>query len=673
MKHALLAPAILLTSLSLLKADVEVVFEHLITDENNPLPILKAQTDIPAEETFDGSFAMDSYGGLERYDANRLLLGIRENGINETDANHNSALAAQYPDRSLIWIDQTTGAPMGIALEIGTIPLPVDQDFLDADGTERDYYFTFGVDDAGVIYTNHKNRLLRYAPDGNGGFEEPTIAYTHENDGSERWYQWRFETIKVSGSGEDTVIIAGGKTWRPNQGYREFTTEDGLTFTEQALAGCKGGGSTIIPAPFGETATQEWMYGSLYPGGSNGKDTSIIRNVRDKALDEPFGGSTFRVQKDEEIGYTALFISDTEVHPDFPYLVSYSTPSWNSMSEAIALDPPTPGWIAVHDQFYDPDAIDDEGLARLIGLHKINVTEADELAGDASLFHGTMGELTLNVLPGMRPGAAELLWHSGIYGYGRYILDFSPKPIDITNVARVSPEEATLSWTSETSKFYTIQSSTDLTAESWTTVADGIPGSEGGVTTASVPIAADDSELYVRVGFGKIYAEDFESGATGWTTGTLEAPFADSGTTQWSLGTPSGVGPSAAHSGENVYGTNLDSNYGTFTNITLTSPVIDLTSVERGTLRFWQFTEASDQEGGQLRVLNEAGDSILAESEIYNVGEGDWAEVAISLLNFGDTQNSVVGQKVRLEFRFLSDDLDGDDGAGWYIDDLTIE
>ena len=115
MKQTFLTPFLVLACISSSVADFEVVFEHLITDENSPLPILKAQTDIPAEETFDGSFAMDSYGGLERYDGNRLLLGIRENGINETDAGHDSALAAQYPDRSLIWIDQTTGAPMGIA------------------------------------------------------------------------------------------------------------------------------------------------------------------------------------------------------------------------------------------------------------------------------------------------------------------------------------------------------------------------------------------------------------------------------------------------------------------------------------------------------------------------------------------------------------------------------
>ena len=41
----------------------------------------------------------------------------------------------------------------------------------------------------------------------------------------------------------------------------------------------------------------------------------------------------------------------------------------------------------------------------------------------------------------MRPGQAELLWHSGVYGYGRYILDFAPKEIEITSVERLSAEE----------------------------------------------------------------------------------------------------------------------------------------------------------------------------------------------------------------------------------------
>ena len=77
------------------------VFEHLF-NETTPLPILKAQgTPAGVADIYDGSSTIDSYGGFHRYDANRLMLVIRENGIDETDPNHDSALAASFPDRSI--------------------------------------------------------------------------------------------------------------------------------------------------------------------------------------------------------------------------------------------------------------------------------------------------------------------------------------------------------------------------------------------------------------------------------------------------------------------------------------------------------------------------------------------------------------------------------------------
>src|SRR5207249_9574783 len=80
-------------------------------------------------EIGDGHWPMDTLAALKRYDANRLILGIRENGIDETQV-HNTNLANAYPDRSLIWINPTNGAPMGIALNIGLYPVPLDADFI---------------------------------------------------------------------------------------------------------------------------------------------------------------------------------------------------------------------------------------------------------------------------------------------------------------------------------------------------------------------------------------------------------------------------------------------------------------------------------------------------------------------------------------------------------------
>ena len=64
-----------------------------------------------------------------------LREGLSQHGIAEGAAGANLALAAQYPDRSLIWINPTNGAPLGLALTIGLHPVPLDADFLAAGGS----------------------------------------------------------------------------------------------------------------------------------------------------------------------------------------------------------------------------------------------------------------------------------------------------------------------------------------------------------------------------------------------------------------------------------------------------------------------------------------------------------------------------------------------------------
>lgn len=70
--------------------------------------------------------------------ATRLLLGVRENGINESDpalSAADKALAAQYPDRSIIWINPTNGAPMGVAHKVPVFPAELAPD---AQGSPND-------------------------------------------------------------------------------------------------------------------------------------------------------------------------------------------------------------------------------------------------------------------------------------------------------------------------------------------------------------------------------------------------------------------------------------------------------------------------------------------------------------------------------------------------------
>src|SRR5215472_19228475 len=63
------------------------VWEYLINKLPSPLPILTNSTPTNTDnEIGDGHWPMDTLSALKRYDANRLLLGIRENGIDESGA-----------------------------------------------------------------------------------------------------------------------------------------------------------------------------------------------------------------------------------------------------------------------------------------------------------------------------------------------------------------------------------------------------------------------------------------------------------------------------------------------------------------------------------------------------------------------------------------------------------
>ena len=259
------------------------VFEHLTGESDVPLPILKKfAPNSGANETYDGTWTMDSYGGFVRYDGTRLLLGVRENGINESDPEHDAETAAKYPDRSLIWIDARTGIPTGIAINFGLDPvLPDGAEVVTGTGN---YYFIFDVSDDGVVYIGYRNLILRYAPEGDG-FAAPTIAYSLEDNGSDQYNNWRWETLRARGSGADTRLSAGGKTWRATQQAYTFTTEDGVTYELDGYAQFQGGSSHVIPSPFEGDEGIEYMYGSVYPGSDSGLGTGIVRAIRDLEFD----------------------------------------------------------------------------------------------------------------------------------------------------------------------------------------------------------------------------------------------------------------------------------------------------------------------------------------------------------------------------------------------------
>ena len=227
-------------------------------DPANVIPVLRKN--VGGVETGtgvgDGSSTMVSFGRLLRYDATRFLLFVRQNGVDEANASaEDAALAAQYPDRSLVWINATTGKPMGVALTFGVEPIQAT-----GQGNNYDFYNEWGMSEDGVIYYGHKNAILRYAKTGTDTWSStPTCAWiepTEANggatdcdgnllDGSSNGdgnQSWRWRDFRVTGGGVNTRIWGGGGTWRASQHPQLFVTTDGLKFTPISRENDRDGG-----------------------------------------------------------------------------------------------------------------------------------------------------------------------------------------------------------------------------------------------------------------------------------------------------------------------------------------------------------------------------------------------------------------------------------------------
>jgi len=395
------------------------------------------------DEAGDGKSLMDCIGPMRRYDANRLLLGIRENGIDETQP-HDTNLANAYPDRSLIWINPTNGAPMGIALNMGLFPVPLDTNIVAAGGVPGSYYWSFDVSDDGYIYSGYKNQIIRYAPNGSGGISPtPTVVFTLDqttatNNGVSalQWTSFRWAHIRVRGSGTNTKILTSSIGAR---GVWLLTTTNGSTFTagahlNGAFGNAAGGNvSNLLPSQDPAAPDDIWFYGGSYPGNSNGSDTRFYRATASPPFDDPanafINDSTFAAQADPNTNgfsrYTGNFSGSVDAHPNSDFVVHYSAPPYNHTQVGGI----KPGWLAIHDRTN----------GTFIAAYQLSVTPADELlshgsdAGDPSaLFIGCLGSVSLYPLA---DGTAEILWTSEIYGYGRYIVG-SPRYSRIASLTK---------------------------------------------------------------------------------------------------------------------------------------------------------------------------------------------------------------------------------------------
>ena len=166
--------------------------------------------------------------------------------------------------------------------------------------------------------------------------------------------------------------------------------------------------------------------------------------------------------------------------------------------------------------------------------------------------------------------------------------------------------------------------------------------------------------------------EDFEDCSNGWTLGG-----------DWQCGTPSDVGPPAAHLGAGVLATRLDSVYSvgqSFDTTTADSPPVNLTAATKPTLSFWAWdhTEGNTFDGWNLKVSTDGGQTFTPVTTVvpaYTLtiaGQPAWGgdHSTDGWRNYVADLSAYTGQTIILRFAFRSD------GAtvfpGVYLDDIVV-
>ncbi|MBL9171049.1 MAG: discoidin domain-containing protein [Verrucomicrobiales bacterium] len=400
-------------------------------DPANVLPILNKPENQPVIAMPDGLLrdgreSLAIYSRLVPYDANRLLLAVSENGIDELSPDvtpEQLAKAAQFPDRSLVWLEAATGKPLGVAWSESLRPA----DLIDYDVTagqtgyqaNKGYAFWRPVLDENpdptkrAIYSGYRHLILRYAPkaDGTGWETTPTIAWEEplpgldEADGAVKpeagigdglsgtastsgeqgsWRAWRWRNTRVYGYGLDTIIAAGGGTWRIGQQPQLFKTTDGLTFTPFARVDDRGNNARRNDFALGGTSSRrvqvssdparpnlEVIYSGHYPGsGWQARPNRYTSNPDNPTPSDPYNNQPdvrlFK-QDEAEAGNFPKFVWEAagkdglplergvdgvdrydgnwsvalDTNPKLDYLVSISASSYDVGFYTYA-------WVAVH-------------------------------------------------------------------------------------------------------------------------------------------------------------------------------------------------------------------------------------------------------------------------------------------------------------------------------------
>jgi hypothetical protein len=513
-----------------------------VLPENQLPTLLRAGGDGLSTYHLDGTDVLDCYANFLRYDDDHYLLGIRENGLNENDPGlsaESRARAKAFPDRSIIWIDAKTGKPLGIALTTEVFPARVPAE------SSTDPWWKWGISDGPhgqrVLYTGFKYKILRYAPNGlvsdarfpNGrptwstspteAWVEPVSdeaspslpSYVDQNDpaqlaawlgssGGDGSVDWRWKAFRVTGSGNETRIWAGGATWRSSMQEQEFVTEDnGLTFFPIARLNDSGEGcgakgeSSLGGEPSGIRTTPdglEWCIQAHFPAAAwTARPNRYVKTAKGAY---PCSDSLWWIDLDCQLGniktnqplrphyfdpvegalrtlpafdweaagkdgtpidhhidgvqrYDGNWVMTSDTAEGVDYIVTYAIPSWNQQFGRVG-DPKAifkPGWIGLHTL----DGRISKGNGGKNSAFQIPCYETDEPIVDPYGNGGTGydycydGDLRLYPDPDGK-GGSTVLWCGALYGFGVFRVANVPAAIvqQPQGITKIAGESVTL-------------------------------------------------------------------------------------------------------------------------------------------------------------------------------------------------------------------------------------
>ena len=179
--------------------------------------------------------------------------------------------------------------------------------------------------------------------------------------------------------------------------------------------------------------------------------------------------------------------------------------------------------------------------------------------------------------------------------------------------------------------------------------------------------AVGDGVVVRYPGVKEVILDDPCDSSTGWTTG---------GTNDvWELGTPAAdQAAPGSHSPPSVWGTDLDDDHPSDSNMTLRRDV-DLTGYRNPVLSFWHYRDFEiDYDGGLVEVLGASDWEVVTPEGGYDNGVGALGRSGYSNLTGWKREmvflDEYAGGLLSFRFRFASDAFV--ENPGWFIDDVRI-